>query len=59
MHLKVSCKGIDTEADLSVFIHANCISSTKNVASMLKQTGLWKLFELRWTADSGVESDDK
>ena len=25
---------------------------------MLKQTGLRKLFELRWTAESGVESDD-
>ena len=47
MHVKVSCKGTDTEADLSVLIHANLISSTKNVTSMLKQTGLWKLFELR------------
>ena len=47
MHAKVSCKGIDTEADLSVLIHANLISSTKNVTLMLKQTGIWKLFELR------------
>ena len=28
MHVKVSCKGTDTEADLSVFIHATLISST-------------------------------
>ena len=59
MHVKVSCKSTDTEADLSVLIHANLISSTKNDTSMLKQTGLWKLFELRWTAESGVESDNK
>ena len=36
MHVKVSCKGIDTETDLSVFIHATIISSTENVTSMLK-----------------------
>ena len=28
MHVKVSCKGIDTEADLSVLIYATLISST-------------------------------
>ena len=28
MHVKVSCKGTDTEADLSVLIHATSISST-------------------------------
>ena len=28
MYVKVSCKGIDTEADLSVLIHATLISST-------------------------------
>ena len=30
MHVKVSCKGIDTEADLSVFIHATLISRSSN-----------------------------
>ena len=29
MHVKVSCKGIDSEADLCVLIHANFILSTK------------------------------
>ena len=28
MHVKVSCKGIDTDADLSVLIHATLLSST-------------------------------
>ena len=28
MHVKVSCKGIDTEADLSVLIHGTLISSS-------------------------------
>ena len=28
MHVKVSCKGIDTEADLTVLIYATLISST-------------------------------
>ena len=28
MYVKVSCKGIDTEADLSVLIYATLISST-------------------------------
>ena len=28
MHVKVSCKGTDTEADLSVLIHAALISSS-------------------------------
>ena len=30
MHVKVSCKGIDTEADLSVLIHASLISRSSN-----------------------------
>ena len=28
MHVKASCKGIDTETDVSVLIHATLISST-------------------------------
>ena len=30
MYVKVSCKGIDTEADLSVLIHATLISRSSN-----------------------------
>ena len=32
MHVKVSCKGIDTEADLSVLIHANLIFQAQKMS---------------------------